>query len=232
MKIICNSCNHEIPAADVNIQDKLAKCVKCNNLFDFSRQLKVIKPNNINKGKKQKTELGMPKNIHLRNDLSHLTIFIKWFSPTIIFLIFFCIMWDGFMGFWFYMAISKKLYPMALFGTIHGLVGLGLTYYVIAALFNKTIIFVDYDILTIKHKPFPFWGNKKVNAQDLKQLYVNQKISRNRHGASSSYEVHALTKSGKNIKLIALSNSEESLYIEQEIEKFLRIEDQPVKGEI
>jgi Tfp pilus assembly PilM family ATPase len=67
---------------------------------------------------------------------------------------------------------------------------------------------------------------------DLKQLYAKEKVSSSRNGTSITYEVH-VTRSGRNIKLVSgLESSEQAVYIEQEIEKYLNIKDIPVKGEL
>ena len=69
---------------------------------------------------------------------------------------------------------------------------------------------------------------------DLEQLYSKEHVSRtNKGGVRYSYEVHALTRSGNHVKILGgLSDTEQALFIEQEIEKNLRIEDTPVRGEI
>jgi hypothetical protein len=67
----------------------------------------------------------------------------------------------------------------------------------------------------------------------VKQLYSKEKISRGRNSTTTTYEVHAVTHTGKNVKLLSgLESSEQALYIEQEIERYFRIEDAPVKGQI
>jgi len=67
---------------------------------------------------------------------------------------------------------------------------------------------------------------------ELRQLYTKEIISQSKSGSSASYEIHAISTRGRNIKLLrGLDTSEQALYIEQEIEKYLHIEDRPVKGE-
>lgn len=226
MKITCNTCKNVIPATDINIKDKIAKCESCNSVFDCRDQLSAVL-------KKDRQELGLPKHIEVEKKYSHLSIIRGWFNPAIIFLTIFCVFWDGFMIVWFGIAISQGQWPMALFGSIHGLVGVGLTYYTIAGYINKTYISVDSRAMTIEHAPLPFGKNKYIRSKDLKQLYSKEKVHHGKNGASFSYEVHAVTATGSKIKIVSgLSNSDQALYIEQEIEKFLKIEDMPVRGEI
>ncbi|HBG61121.1 MAG: hypothetical protein A2Y03_08565 [Omnitrophica WOR_2 bacterium GWF2_38_59] len=230
MKITCTNCNSEIPASDVDIKSRIAKCVSCSNIFDCSGQLDSISKQDSHQLRKN---IGMPKGILMKKDLGKLVIERKWFSPVIIFMTFFCLFWDGFMITWYTIAITQGQIIMALFGTLHALVGICLTYFVIAGYINKTYITVTSQIFEIKHKPMPFPGAMSLSARDLKQLYSKERISHGDHGTSCTYEVHAKTNSSENIKLIDnLMTSEQALYIEQEVESFLRIDDEPVRGEI
>lgn len=87
--------------------------------------------------------------------------------------------------------------------------------------------------MIIRHGPIPAWGNRKINPAEIKQVYSREKVSHGKHGPNYSYEMHAATRSGKDIKLLAgLENKEQALYIEQEIERYQRIKDEPVAGEI
>ena len=54
-----------------------------------------------------------------------------------------------------------------------------------------------------------------------------------KHGYSYSYSVQAVIKNGETIELISgLPSKDAALFIEQEIEKYLKIEDEPVRGEL
>ncbi|MBU0468031.1 MAG: hypothetical protein KKD07_00260 [Candidatus Omnitrophica bacterium] len=230
MKITCVNCNSEIFAADVDIKRRIAKCISCSNIFDCSDQLDSI---SSQESYKERENIGMPKGILMKKDFAKLIIERKWFSPVIFFLTFFCMFWDGFMIMWYTIAITQGQIIMALFGTLHALVGICLTYFVIAGYVNKTYITVTNKLFEIKHKPLPFFKTIVMSSRDLKQLYSKENISRSSDGASCTYEVHAKTLSGENIKLIdSLPNSEQALYIEQEVERFLHIEDEPIRGEI
>ncbi len=178
-------------------------------------------------------DLGLPQGIDLRENLDGLEIVRRWFSIQTILLTFFVIFWDGFLIFWYTQAINTSNTMMLVFPLLHVAIGVGLTYYVLAGYINRTYIRVDHSFLSIKHAPLPFPWNKTVDASDIKQVYSKERISRSRRGSSVTYEVHALTHSGRNLKLLnKLPNSEQALFMEQEIERFLRIQDVPVRGEI
>ena len=107
------------------------------------------------------------------------------------------------------------------------------TYYALTGWFNVTDITATRQDITVKHKPLPWLGNKTINARDIKQLYGKEKVTTNRNSTSVSYEIHVITHSGADTTLVTgLETSQQALFIEQEIEKFLNIKNAPVRGEI
>jgi hypothetical protein len=104
---------------------------------------------------------------------------------------------------------------------------------VLAGYLNRTIMTVNRSLFTIKHAPIPWPGNRLLNPLEITQLYCKEQMHRNKGSVSYTYEVHAVLKNNERAKLISgLDSSEQALYIEQEIERFLNIEDQPVRGEL
>ncbi len=228
MKIYCPACNSEIKAEDINLGEKVAKCGGCNNVFNFAEQISVS-----NLSSQERSSMIKPKNFQIKRSAYGLEIVRKWFTPAIIALTFFALFWNGFMSVWFYIAFTKKAYIMALFGSLHVVVGLSVLYAVLCGYFNKTHINISNGKIVIKHRPLPWFGQKNVLSRDLKQLYCKELIHSTKNGYSKSYSVQAITKEGKVIPLVSdLPSIEESLFIEQEIEKYLKMEDEPVRGEI
>lgn len=227
MKITCKNCGAAIPAQDIELDTMLAKCTHCDTVFTFKNDLQQLTYH------ERKQEVLLPQKFNVDKTYSELGISYSWFSPVIIFLAFFCFFWDGFLFVWYAIAFSQKEWFMALFATLHTLVGIGLTYYVIACFFNRTRIMVMFDKLIIQHGPVPLKKNHTIESKDIKQLYCKKEDTRGSRGRSSTtYEVHAELTSGEHIKLLdGLERFEEARYIEQEIEKFLKIEDVPVPGE-
>ena len=185
-------------------------------------------------------DIGIPEKIQVKKEYGHLLIVRKWFGFKFIFLTLFVVFWDAFLINWYSMAFSSTLEGMfdlplmfILFPLLHVVVGVGLTYYVLTGYLNKTFIDVDFNSVTVKHKPLPLWGNKTVPSNSIVQLYCKQDMFLGSRSSYRTFAVHAITRERKNIKLIAgLDTSEQALFIEQEIERFLNIEDKPVKGEI
>jgi hypothetical protein len=180
-----------------------------------------------------KSEIGLPDKLGLYHRGSYIEIVRKWFGWHVIFLTAIVIFYAGFL----FMSYSKGPEggnPMAFYFEfiLQVAVGIGLAYYAVAGWLNRTHILVGQGKIAIQHRPIHWLGNKKLNVSDIKQLYAKVVVG-GRSGISVTYEVHAATRSGRSIKLVTgLGNSEQAVYIEQEIEKYLNIKNIPVKGEI
>ena len=180
-------------------------------------------------------DIGLPDKLALNYRESGFEITKKWFGLSTIFLTVFAVFWDGFLFVWYSIALGfgQANLLMVLFPLIHVAAGIGITYTALACWVNTTRITVDQGKVTVRHGPLPWIGNKELDASNLKQLYSKEQISNSRNSTTVTYEVHAVTATGKNEKLVSgLESSEQALYIEQEIERYFRIEDVPVRGQL
>lgn len=178
-------------------------------------------------------DIGLPDKISLQEYPDYIHISRKWFGTHIILMTLFALFWNTVL-IGFYAGMDDNAGPMArLFPIIHVAVGIWVSYYALAGWLNTSHVYVSKDTIEINHKPLPWVGNKKLKSTALKQLYAREKISHNKNGTTVTYEVRAILKEGQNIKLLSgLKNSEQALFIEQEIEKYLQIENVPVKGAV
>lgn len=183
---------------------------------------------------RERGEVPMPGGMRVEQTAHGMQILRRWFSPAILFLVFFCIAWDGFLVFWYTVAFTQggpwimKVFPIA-----HVAVGVGLTYFTIASLFNTTRIEVNRGTLQVRHGPVPWFGGKSMNAGDVKQLYCKEKVSRGKHGYRYTYAVWAALQDGSSAKLASNNmESDQALFIEQQLERALGIKDRAVPGEL
>ena len=182
---------------------------------------------------RQKLELGLPDKLALYHRGSTIEIVRTWFGTRVVMATVFAVFWDGFLLVWYVAAIGNKDTIAILFPLLHVVVGVGITYWAAAGWVNRTQIVVGIGKITVRHGPLPWAGNLELQVGNVKQLYSNEKRSQSDGSTSTAYEVHAITQYGRTIKLVrGLETSQQALYIEQEIEKYLGIEDVPVKGEI
>lgn len=228
MQVVCESCGAVVPAENIDLERMLAKCEACDHVFNCSRQLQGIGGT----GDRTRGEVAMPKGMQVYRRTNGLRITRRWFGPKIIGLLIFCAVWDTFMVVWYTIAITQGIWPMALFGLIHLAVGVGLTYFAIAGLFNTTTITVMHGSIDIRHAPIPVPG-KDLQADNLAQLYTKRRVSHSNNGTSITYELRAKQTDGKDIKLLGnLESEEQGLFMENRIEEFLQIQDATVAGEV
>lgn len=231
MMLTCHSCSKPIPAADINIKLAIAKCGACDAVFSFADELGV---DQRERAIAERPVVPTPKGYTVENFGSELEISRRWFTPAILFLVFFCVLWDGFLVFWYGIAFSQDDVPwiMILFPTLHLAVGVGLTYFVLCCFVNRTRIKVSMGQLTVRHGPLPWPGNYTLNSADVEQLYCQSKFHQGKHGGRYTYEVQALLHDGTKQKLVSgLDDSDQAIFIEQQLEDHLRIEDRRVPGE-
>ena len=229
MKIRCPECHEPLAADQVNIQTGLGRCLLCDVGFH------ILPP--IVRAPAEPTEVGLPDGMQVTAEGDRLRIERRWFSAKYIFLAFFALMWNLFLVGWYSIALGGSdmfnlialLFPLG-----HVAAGVGLGYYSLAGLLNKTVISADAETLSVKHSPLKWRGEQTLYRAAIEQLYVQERVTK--PGKSkrpvSQFEVHALLTGHRSRKLLTgLSKPEQAVFIAQQLEKTLGITDQPVPGE-
>ncbi len=233
LDLTCTVCNNEIDPANVNINSTLAKCNHCDSIHFLDDQ------EFFNRRKRNRPEMMIPEGTEVLHLPSSLDIRTNWSRGKskggTWFLLFFTIMWNAMI--WPF-AINNiltgaifSILPMAL----HLAVGLGLAYYVLSMFINKTDIYVTSSDITISSTPMknPFSKDIVIPTKNISQLYVSRYVSSTTNGVPNyAYALYAITDQKKQFPLIKGMNKETQLYIEQEIENFLEIEDKSIRGEV
>ena len=228
MQLDCPRCGRTIPGGDINVQTSIAKCSACGSVFGFADLVPGAQ------AAYRKPVVEMPKHFSVAQEGADLLITYRWFSAGFVFLLFFCLFWDGFLAVWYYLAFVKGgPLGMKLFPLIHVAAGIGLTYFTLAGFVNRTIVRASSGELAIRHLPLPWPGNKVLSRADVEQLFCEEKMSRGRNGTSVAYQVSAVMRGGSRVKLVSgLASPEQALFIEEQIEGFFGIKDRPVAGEM
>jgi len=225
MDIKCERCDAAIPAENVNINALVAKCNICNAVFG------ITGVGGGGQSVPRRAEVAMPTSITMTDNGRELSITRKWFTYTAFFLVFFSLFWNGIVSVFVVGAITSGEWIMLLFISLHLTVGVCIAYYTLCLFVNKTRITVTRDYLSVKHGPLPWFGNSKLAASKVDQIWCKLHVQRNKNGTTITYQVHANSTHGKSKKLIGgLNKPEEALFVEQQIETFLKIEDKPVVG--
>ncbi|HEY1066757.1 MAG TPA: hypothetical protein VGE52_11630, partial [Pirellulales bacterium] len=257
--VVCPQCRNAIPAADLNLTLVLAKCRVCNSVFQFADQVPGLPAagrigSDLSPAvSRSRPSWPIPLPPGLRQDQTSADprFSFSWYNIGVWFLAFFCVFWDGFLVVWYAIAIGTGMWFMALFATLHLLVGVGLTYAVLTAFLNRTTIAIDRYQISVRHGPLPSWGNVTIPAGDVDQVYVGPaEVWQRRHGrhwrlgatnpgatggppigGTRMYEVRAVLRDGSTKKLVSFNTLEEAHFIEQQIEDYLQIVDRPMPGE-
>jgi hypothetical protein len=227
----CRSCG--APLAPENVVERLsmARCGHCEAVFALDRLMSPDASTEVIR--RARPQLPLPKGMLIEDFGSSLEITRRWFGPVFLFLAFFCVFWNGFMLVWHGMALSTGAWFMSLFGLIHTAVGLGLLYFTVAGFVNRTVIRVQHGVLEVHSGPLPWPGNKTFPSHDVEQFYCQEHVTRSKNGTNTTYEIHAIRRGNTRETLLkGLPEADQALYIEQELERFLRLEDRPIHGEL
>lgn len=174
------------------------------------------------------------KELDIIEDKYGLSIEFSWFTSSAFFLIFFCIVWDSFLLFWYSNLGFGAPWIFYVFPLGHLAVGVSLSYYTLCLLFNKTLIDVSDGHLWVSHSPIPWWkGNVDIPVDQIEQIFVKEKQRQSNNSASSTYILSAKLRDGTTQKLLdtGIMDSEKAIELEELIENYLGIEDVPIKGE-
>lgn len=234
INISCDNCNSDIPSSNININNSLAKCENCQSIFNIKDDIffhvdRVGRP-----------EMIMPEGTDVLPLNDALDIRINWLKSkpksSYLFLTFFTVLWNGILAFMATSFLAAGAISSILFMSIHLLVGLGLIYYLAGVYLNYTDIIITSDFIEISQRPIknPFSKTQTYSTDNITQLYVHKYVSSTTNGVPDYAYALLATVNNKNapITLIKGMDSETQLYLEQEIERYLKITDSPISNSI
>ncbi len=176
--------------------------------------------------------LPIPEGLEVEETSQSLTISYRWYQPMVWFLIFFAVIWNGFLIFWF-LADTPMIFK--LFASLHVTVGIFLVWYIICMFFNKTVMIITKHEIEITHLPIPmpiYYKNMKLSRFDIFQVYITKTTNINKGTTTNTFELCAVSPKNATKKLsINCENYEKALFFKRKIEQFMRIEPQAVEGE-
>jgi len=216
--VICPSCSQNVPAENINIQDKIAKCNKCHGIFSFENTIQTFVNN------KTKESVLRPEGIEMfefheeidftiRQPFPSLMILPLTFLPLFA-LLFTAIFFKGKVGlvlpaiFWFLTFLSL--------------------YYSVNRSEHKIFLSINDQELSIKWRPKNFNKDKVFDVREIDQLYIKSIHS-------NYYSVFMIVNGidgQKHEELISsVGSRSKARFLEQEIERYLNIPDRPVPEE-
>lgn len=171
MKVVCPNCRAPIPGDTINVASMSAVCRACAEVFPIAAGTAAPPPPG---------DAERPRIVRVEElPAGGLRLSWSWWRWSYVFLIFFTIAWDGFLVFWYAMAIfghektgSAFSWFAILFPICHVAVGVGLTYFLIAASCNRTTIELGRETLRVRHAPVPWIGNRDIARERIHRLKI------------------------------------------------------------
>jgi hypothetical protein len=224
----CPSCRSAVTEKDLDLARGFAKCSHCGALALLPSAIRPARPF------VERPEVALPARVSVRELADGVELRVRWFQPAAWFLLFFVVAWDGFLVFWYSIALGTGApWIMSVFPIAHLAVGVGLTYFTAALFFNTTTVTATRERFRVAHGPVPWAGNAEFQSSELEQLYCKERVTRGKRGESVSYELFANRKSGPSVRVLkSAADAEQALFLEQRIERALGIADAPVAGEL
>lgn len=231
----CPSCGSALRAVDISRETMSARCPACHTLVDLRAAAPAAAGTQTGIGEaREMLPVPLPAGIRVEARGRDLTIVRRWFSWVYLLLLFFCVMWWGFLAVWYGLALTAdaplvfKLFPL-----LHVAAGVCLAYTTVAGFLNRTTFRIERDHLTVRHGPVPWRGNLDVSTLQLEQLFCTEKVTHGRNSTTTRYGVEAILKDGGHLKVVSsLDAREQALFIEQTIEAHLGIQNRRVRSEM
>jgi len=230
VQIHCKSCGSEVAADGINIEKMVAKCSACNAVFGFADQAEAGA-----NGARERPPVLTPRNTRVEREGADLTITFRWFRLAYLPMVALSIAWTVGVRRLYQAALSPGVsLEGRLLVLLVAVASICAVYVAVAGLLNSARLTANGYALTLRHGPLPAPGGRTIPTSDIEQLFCTRRVSwiASRVGATT-YCVHVTRKDGVTLKLLSgLSDSDQALFIEQEIEKRLGIEDRRVRGEL
>lgn len=230
MPVTCPNCRSVIPAEDVELTTRLAKCRGCDEVFALDVPAAAPEP-------RAERMPPVPTGVRVTDDGFTRRLEYRWFTPAAFFLVFFCIAWDGFLVFWYTMAVGGGgkaggfQWLAVLFPIAHVAVGVGLTYFTLCLFVNRSTVTVA-DTLRVRHGPLPWPGNVTLPAEAVTAVYCEEVVRTGKRGPNYSYTVKAVADDVRAVTLLSgLDTLPRAKFFELKLEEWLNLPPKAVPGE-
>jgi hypothetical protein len=176
--------------------------------------------------------IGIPDRFDIEDGGGRLRIEWRWPRLVAIPIAIFAVAWDGFLVAWYSGVLSQSNLPigMVVLPLAHVAVGLVLPYMALVFLLNSIVVEVAEGVLTVRHRPLPFPGNRTFSAVDIRQLFC---VARTGRKGGVTYDVMAQLASGRETRVVpGFWTDREARFLEQRIESRLGLTDHAIDGEL
>ena len=234
LTLVCPSCGGRT-AFEPGLRE--FTCGYCGNRHLF--QLPGEAAAAVSPAKVERPWVPKPQVMRVEQKNGELTLKWRWFSAKYLMLVPFVLAWDGFLCFWYSIALGfgRQAGPlnwlMILFPIAHVSVGVLLTYTTLAGLLNTTTVKVNRKELVVQHDPILWPGEVKTPITELEQFFCTSKEHKSSDSKTTTFALNVRTRDGQARKLVDnLESPDIGWYLEQQLESYLQIEDHRVGGEL
>lgn len=233
MQLNCPKCAAEIPAYAIELDRMVATCRVCHT--------KVILGDKPDSGRVGVwlNPAGSPKPSHVQVKLKRNVQTISWpwltsrtALTSLLYIFFGAMSVLQLCAFFSDSMVDKPEGVWLLFTLLSPFIGIPSLYYAIAGYSNTTTVTLDKEELIIRHHPLPFIrANKTLIAEKIIEVYAERGDSTWSKWWDDYYDVYAILDdvSPRERLLAGLEGEEHSSFVVQEIERFLGIENQPMR---
>ena len=225
-KVNCPSCSKDVGAENINLQNSLAKCGGCDVIFSIEEEVASLKPK-----EEMKQEFFRPEGIDLFYFKDDLEISIEGHPNN------WDISWFGF--FLLVTGIALLLHFDKGYSFIIPLLSILGTLYFTYKLFNykKNRVYIDVSDhgLTINGRPNNYKKEQTFLAEEIDQIYLKNSATQASMKGTLYLDLYLIINGPKgqyHEQLLAVSTLAKAKYLEQEIEKYLGIENRKVPEEM
>ena len=216
-KIHCPNCGESVPADNININDKIAKCGGCHAVFPFQHKIDQL----LN-ARQPKLTVLRPDGIDLYAYKNELEIAVK--QPTTGWDIAPWVIWPVF-PILFTLLFFSEGFPLVIL-LFSWLIGVFPIMNLINRSKHKIYLTMDDVYFNIQWRPKKFVKDKRFLVRDIDQIYIKEY-----HGYHRVMMIVNQAGGQKHEHLITIIGISKARFLEQEIEKYLKIEDRKVPEE-
>ncbi|CAM2067636.1 hypothetical protein SCOR_19800 [Sulfidibacter corallicola] len=212
----CKRCSARILPEHLDLDRGIAHCASCGAVFSLEATL----------------DAAVTPGMDIRRSESGLSLTRRWYLPRHWLLMLLALVWNGFFLLW--LARTPGFDPLLrLMAGVNLGFGFILFYGALVFLVNRTSIEVDSGRLRLRHGPFPWRRGLSVEIAQIDQLYCSERLVRRRGRAFPVYQVNIFLNNGeRRLLLREIYDVNQALYVENQIERFLGIQDRPILGEV
>jgi hypothetical protein len=228
MQLRCRSCAEVVPAAHINLPTSMATCPACHAVFSFAGDVLV-----------PREHVGRPEQVRIEGSEP---IVISWpfvdpkqaVTALVAVLVLVAVM------VWIVLQADPSPVPFQLVGMGVGVSAMILA--VVVAFVNRTTLHIGRREVRRSIGPFPMWkGTASVPSSAIAQVFCVRKTrylrsQKRRDAVEPVYSWAVVVKrndGGPEVTLVTgLSEPRHGVFLEQQIERHLRIEDKAVAGAV